>query len=392
VTIQTITAAAHAAFRAHFDAEPATIAWAPGRLELLGNHTDYNRGHVLSVALDLGIAIAADRSLQRPPRLRAWSEALGEAAEAALDPLEHGTRRWLDYSLGVLREIAASGVQLPSLCFAIASSLPLGAGVSSSAALELATAEAAFALAGGRPADPLDEAKLCQRAETDFVGVPCGLLDQFSSLFGRQDHALWLDCATLDFERCPLGAQHALLIADTQVKHALVDGRYARLRRHCDDAARRLGALLGREVPSLRDVRLDEFLTLAARLDDGDRRRAEHVLRENARVLEGRDALRRGEVGRLGELMVASHESSRDLFGNSVPELDRSIEIARRLRGFVGAKLTGGGFGGATAHLVERASVERYQRELTTAYDREHERPLCVFVTSAGEGARVVPL
>jgi galactokinase len=377
-------------FREQFDDDPAAISWAPGRLELLGNHTDYNDGLVLSVALDVGISIAASRQDSPSPTLEVFSAALNESRSASLDPIERSDVAWVNYPLGVLHEIAALGVRLPSFRMAVTSCLPFGAGVSSSAAFELATAEAVFALCGGRPDDDFDVAKLCQRAEVDIVGMPCGLLDQFSSLFGRRDHALFLDCQSLTFARAPLDENVALVIADTQVEHALVDGQYSTLRRHCESAARRLGELLGRDMKTLRDASLEEFLDLADRIDESDRRRAEHIFRENARVLEGRAALDRGDVSRLGELMVTSHESSRDLFGNSCVELDALVEIARDLPGCLGGKLSGGGFGGVTVNLVESQSVESFTRELADRYNARFPHDLRVFVTSAGDGADIV--
>ena len=376
-------------FRERFGGEPAVVSWAPGRVELLGNHTDYNGGLVLAVALDLGIAVAASPENSPSPVLEAFSAELDDSRITSLDPIERSEIGWVNYLLGVLREIAALGVRLPSLRLTIASSLPFGAGVSSSAALELATAEAAFALCDERPDEPFDVAKLCQRAEIEFVGMPCGLLDQFSSLFGRRSCALFLDCRSLAFSRAPLGDEVALVIADTRVKHALVDGQYAALRRHCESAARRLGVLLGRDMTTLRDASLQEFLDVADRVDLGDRRRAEHVLRENARVLEGRSALENGDVARLGALMVASHDSSRDLFGNSCVELDALVELGRGLPGFLGGKLCGGGFGGATVNLVETRLVDAFTRELASAYDARFPDELRVFVTSAGEGAGI---
>ena len=377
-------------FRREFGDDPQAVSWAPGRLEILGNHTDYNGGHVLAVALDLGISIAASKLDALAPRLEVTSETFSGSVSAPLDPIERSDVVWANYPLGVLREIAALGVQLPSLRLAIASSLPLGAGVSSSAALELATAEAVFELCGGRPIDRLEEAKLCQRAEADFVGKPCGLLDQFSSAFGCAHHVLYLDCSTLDFSHAPLGDELTLVIADTNVKHALIDGEYAALRQHCENACQRLSQLLGRPLSTLRDATLEEFEEHADRVDEPDRRRAEHVFRENRRVLDGLAALEHGDVRELGEVMLASHESSRDLFGNSCAELDAVVEIARGLPGFIGGKLSGGGLGGATVLLVEKTRVHTLLHELESAYARRFPARLGVHITSAGGGARVL--
>ena len=378
-------------YRENFDSSPEVLSQAPGRLEILGNHTDYNNGYILSIALDLSVVIAAGQEETSPRRLAAWSSGLNERVEAGLEEIRPAGDSWINYPLGVLREIRKSGIRLPSINLAIESSLPVGAGVSSSAALELATAEAAYGMLGGRPTTPLEQAQLCQRAENDFVGVPCGILDQFSSLFGLRDHVLFLDCDTLDYDRIALpGSEIAVVIADSGVQHELVDGKYARLRSHCRRATQKIGELLGREISSLRQVSLDEFLGCSEQIDEEDRRRAEHVIRENGRVLEGVKALRRGDPGRLGELMLQSHSSSRDLFGNSCDELDFLIESATGLPGFIGGKLSGGGFGGATVNLVEQNAAVEFQQRLAEACSNRLAAPARTFLTKIGDGARLL--
>ena len=378
-------------YRENFDSSPEVLSQAPGRLEILGNHTDYNNGYILSIALDLSVVIAAGQEETSPRRLAAWSSGLNERVEAGLEEIRPAGDSWINYPLGVLREIRRSGIRLPSINLAIESSLPVGAGVSSSAALELATAEAAYGMLGGRPTTPLEQAQLCQRAENDFVGVPCGILDQFSSLFGLRDHVLFLDCDTLDYDRIALpGSEIAVVIADSGVQHELVDGKYARLRSHCRRATQKIGELLGREISSLRQVSLDEFLGCSEQIDEEDRRRAEHVIRENGRVLEGVEALRRGDPGRLGELMLQSHSSSRDLFGNSCDELDFLIESATGLPGFIGGKLSGGGFGGATVNLVEQNAAVEFQQRLAEACSNRLAAPARTFLTKIGDGARLL--
>lgn len=378
-------------YRENFDSSPEVLSQAPGRLEILGNHTDYNNGYILSIALDLSVVIAAGQEDTSPRRLSAWSSGLNERVEAGLEEIRPAGDSWINYPLGVLREIRKSGSRLPSINLAIESSLPVGAGVSSSAALELATAEAAYGMLGGRPTTPLEQAQLCQRAENDFVGVPCGILDQFSSLFGLRDHVLFLDCDTLDYDRIALpGSEVAVVIADSGVQHELVDGKYAALRSHCRRATQKIGELLGREISSLRQVSLDEFLGCREQIDEEDRRRAEHVIRENSRVLEGVEALRRGDPGRLGELMLQSHSSSRDLFGNSCDELDFLIESATGLPGFIGGKLSGGGFGGATVNLVEQNAAVEFQQRLAEACSNRLAAPARTFLTKIGDGARLL--
>jgi galactokinase len=295
---------------------------------------------------------------------------------------------WAAYPRGVLLEAARAGAPRFGVQAAIVDDLPVGAGVSSSAALEVATLEAYLALARIEPWDALERARLCQRAECDFVGVPCGLLDQFSAVFGRADHLLFLDCQTLEHAVAPLPETLRVVVADSGTRHALVDGRYAELRRSCEQAARALEELLETPVPDLRAVALERFLELASRIPPAPRRRAEHVLRENARVLAGRAAGERGDLEELGRLMLASHASSRDLLGNSSPELDVLVEEASRLPGFLGGKLTGGGFGGATVNLVAPASAAAFSPALAARYHARTGRDARLLESGIGDGAR----
>lgn len=378
-------------YRENFQSSPGVLSQAPGRLEILGNHTDYNNGYILSIALELSIVIAGGQEESSPRRLAAWSSVFNERVEGDLEEISPVRDSWINYPLGVLHEIEETGVRLPSINLAVESSLPVGAGVSSSAALELATAEAAYGLFGGRPATPLDQARLCQRAENDFVGVPCGILDQFSSLFGRRNHVLFLDCDSLDYDRIPLGGSEiAVVIADSGVQHELVDGQYARLRSHCRRATRKISELLGKKIPSLRQVSLGEFMDCCEYIEEEDRMRAEHVIRENTRVLAGVEALRREDHGKLGELMLQSHYSSRDLLGNSCAELDFLIEAAAGLPGFIGGKLSGGGFGGATVNLVEQNAAVEFQQRLAESCRNRLAAPLRTFLTRIGDGARLL--
>ena len=379
------------AFEAAYGRAPEAIGFAPGRVEVLGNHTDYNGGFVLSVALELGVTVAASRHPSDSRALELTSEAAGETRRFRIDDEAPERGAWTSYIRGVLREIRKSGTALQGLQMFVASSLPMGAGVSSSAALELATAEAAFEILGGRPDDLMEEARLCQRAEVEFVGVPCGLLDQFSSAFGRRDHALFLDASTLDHRRIPLGRSDlSIVLADTREKHALVDGKYAALRASCERAARSLGTALGRRVEKLRSVSLEEFLEHQNAVDPEDRPRAEHVIRENDRVLRGVSALEKGEQEELRKLMLESHASSRDLLGNSTPALDLLVEVASGLPGFEGGKLTGGGFGGSTVNLVETSRVAAFSAEIERAFREKLGRAPAIIRSRVGDGARVI--
>lgn len=380
-------------FRERFGAAPEALSFAPGRVEVLGNHTDYNGGFVLSVALEQGIAAAAGRSPVND-EVEVFSELMNATARFSLKNIARDPeRRWADYSKGVLKEILAAGLPLGGLRLALASDLPIGAGVSSSAALELAAFKAARALFGGPALPPMEEARLCQRAEVNFVGVPCGLLDQFSSNFGRENHLLFLDCAVLEHEALPIGRRDLrVVVSDCGVKHELADGQYAALRQSCERAARELEKLLQRPVRFLRDVGREEFARFATQVNPADRPRAEHVIGENTRVLQGVEALKRGDLRLLGKLMVESHGSSRDLFGNSIKELDALIAIAQTLPGFIGGKLSGGGFGGATVNFVEAGAVEAFSKSLAERYRAETGIQPAILLSSIGSGARAYRL
>ena len=236
---------------------------------------------------------------------------------------------------------------------------------------------------------PMEEALLCQRAETSFVGVPCGLLDQFSSLFGKQDHALFLDCATLRHSQVPLGRSDLrIVLADSGEKHALVDGQYAALRESCERAREAFSKVLPHEVRFLRDVNAAELAVHGESLEPGDRPRAEHVIRENERVLRGLAAIKSKLYSELMRLMLESHASSRDLFGNSTAALDLLVESAATLPGFVGAKLTGGGFGGSTVNIVEASAERDFIAELSRRFAERLGREPKIISCGIGDGAR----
>ncbi len=353
-------------------------AYAPGRVELLGNHTDYNEGFVLSAAIDRGVTIEGKATGE--PRLSLHSEALGQSHEIDLDaPLRPDPEHeWINYPLGVFDEMRKAGLPVSGFCASIASNLPLGAGLSSSAALEVATGkllQKLFAL----PLEPLDLARLCRRAENGFVGVNCGLLDQVSSVFGKAGHAIFLDCRQEEVETVAFPDGIALLITQCGVPHRLAGGEYNERRAQCFDAASHLG------VPALRDTTM--ALLDATEMPELSRRRARHIVGENERVLEGIGYLRRGDAAAFGSLMNASHESSRHHFENSTPELDTLVALATSLPGVYGSRLTGGGFGGATVTLVEATRAEAIAAELTARYHEATGHTATVFPCQPADGA-----
>ncbi|MEO8204770.1 MAG: galactokinase [Chthoniobacterales bacterium] len=355
-------------------------AFAPGRIELLGNHTDYNDGYVLSMAIDLGIT--AHFTPRPDQNLLLHSE---QSDDGVLTPLEGEiapTKTWADYSLGVVKQLRKRGLQIGGCDILYSSNLPQGAGLSSSAALEVSTAVGLSALFKGE-IGKLDLAKLCRAAENDFVGVGCGLLDQVSSLYGEENHAIFLDCRKETVETIPMPEGYRWLVVSSAVKHALTGGEYNERREQCHEAARFLG------VPTLRDAKIAMLGNPG--LSDVVRRRAMHILGENQRVQEGINFLRQGAMQDFGALMYASHESSRTNFENSTPELDQLVEIARKTPGVCGARLTGGGFGGAILCLVKTQQAEAVGSAIADQYKEQSGHVTVPIICKSSAGARVLP-
>jgi galactokinase len=353
-------------------ADPAAVRLvrAPGRVNLIGEHTDYNDGLVLPAAIDLQIGLAFVPIDE--PRVEIHLAATGERAvidlEARRRPSERRRGDWTDYVAGTAWALREAGGQPRGFVGLLASDLPEGHGLSSSAALELASA---WALAGGQPplSDPMAVAQACRRAENEFVGVPCGLMDQFASAFGQAGAAILLDCRSLDHRAVALPPEGALLIAVSGVPRGLRSSAYGERRAECARAREALTAL-DPSVQSLRDARPALLDEARANLDEAAYRRARHVIAENERVLVAVRALDQGDLATAGRAFLASHASLRDDFEVSTPELDRLVEVAAAAPGVFGARLTGAGFGGAVIVLThaERvaAAVETIRRDYRT--------------------------
>ena len=355
-------------------------SYAPGRVELLGNHTDYNEGVVLSAAIDRGVTLTGERTGSARVSLSDPKLGLSFTADAnALSPSKD--QEWANYLLGVLDVFQKSGLPVGGFSAEIQSNLPLGAGLSSSAALEVSTAmllQKLFDL----NLDRLTVAKLCRRAENEFVGVNCGLLDQVSSAFGKAGHAIFLDCRQETVETTPFPSGVELLITQCGVPHRLSGGEYNERRLQCFDAAARLG------VKALRDVSSAQLEEGTAILPELSYRRALHVVGENERVLRGVELLRSGDVRGFGALMFASHASSLNHFENSTPELDTLVEITRTLPGVLGSRLTGGGFGGATVTLLERDKAQAVKEALVEKYHEQTGNTATAHLCEIADGAR----
>ena len=356
-------------------------AFAPGRVELLGNHTDYNQGVVLAAAIDRGLTVNGSARADRLMRFTAPSP--HARIEVSLDDVKPQTAaRWANYPLGVVQQFIRDGHQLSGFEAAVSGDVPAGAGLSSSAAFEVATAGFLMKL-HDLELDPLNVAKLCQRAENEFVGVRSGLLVQVTSVFGRADHLVYLDCQSEAIRTIPFPPNYALVIADSGKKHNLLQSQYNMRREECAAAARALG------VESLRDVSAERLAETRPWLDPVLYKRAAHIVGENGRVWQAVEALRTGDTAAIGALMYASHESSRTNFENSTGDLDALVEVARSFDGVLGSRLTGGGFGGGTVTLVPAGQAQAIAERIQTEYSQRTGYSPAAFVCRIADGAAV---
>lgn len=370
------------------------IAVAPGRVNLLGEHVDYNDGPVLPAAIDRSVQLAFAPHSDRRVRLRALD--LGQEASFSLDGLEEKTDTdgqplpaWALYPAGVAWALQGAGYTVSGMEGAFTSDIPIGAGLSSSAALELAFAVAWREL-GSWLASPMELALLCQRAENRYVGVNCGLMDQFASAHGVEGHALYFDTRTLEWRPIPLPKGTVIIIADSGVRRSLSSSAYNERRNACEQAVH----LLRRDLPTiraLRDVTPEQFEALAPTLPEVVRKRARHVVEECARVEQAVVCLQAGDVAAFGQLMFAGHASLRDLYEVSTPELDALVEIAGGLPGCYGARLTGAGFGGCTVNLVAEELAEDFIQKLKAGYREATGREAQVYLCRASRAAHVEP-
>ncbi len=377
-------------FRKTFHADPAFVVRAPGRVNLLGEHVDYNDGWVLPIAIDRAAYVAAAPGTDGQAAIHAPD--LGQSArfnmtglEGKLDEEGKALGRWACYPAGVAWSLQARGLAVRGLNAVLTSTVPRGAGLSSSAAVEVAFATAWQEL-GGWALPPMELALACQHAENRYVGVNSGIMDQFASACGQAGHALLLDCRTLRWEALPLPADVVVVVADTLKRRELGRSEYNIRRAQCEEAVRVLArALPG--VRALRDISVEDFERCKHLLDPVVARRARHVVHECARTLAAAQALREGRVTDFGALMNRGHASLRDDYEVSCPELDLMVAAAQQLDGCYGARLTGAGFGGCSVNLVKAEAALSFERGLSGAYERATGLRPDIYVCRASAGA-----
>lgn len=377
---------ARAAFERAFKRRPEFLSRAPGRVNLIGGHVDYNDGLVLPMAVDLEIAVAFTPRDDR--HVRIYADQFDETVEFDISELTPGSvDGWAAYPAGVAWAIAQAGLPLSGLDAAVSGNIPIGGGLSSSAALELAFA-AAFRQVSGLELPELKLAQLSQIAENSFVGVQCGIMDQVTAACALPGKALLLDCRTLAIRHLPLPSAMRIVVLCTGVQRQLRDSEYNNRRRECEEAVSRLNAV-DDDIRSLRDVESEQLQSLLRHLPPPLDRRARHVVGEIERVQLAAAALESNETDRFGELMFASHRSLRDDYQVSSEELDGLVELARQASGIIGARLTGAGFGGCTVNLVTAALVDEFLSYVTENYDRLYGRAADEFITDAARGVTV---
>jgi galactokinase len=376
-----------AAYRRHFGREPEMLFRAPGRVNLIGEHTDYNDGFVLPCAIDRETVVAIGRADNA--RITAVAADFGDHSDAFTlgEPITRVKAEWINYVRGVARALIEDGFALSSAQMAIAGDVPLGSGLSSSASLEVAVGTALVGIAGAT-IDPTQMAKIAQRAENEFVGCACGIMDQLISAQGEAGHALLIDCRLLECTPVPIPDGVSIIVAHSGVRHAHAGGEYNDRRAQCKIAARHYS------VAALRDLTRDQLEARKAGLDDISYRRARHVVSENDRTQAAASALKRGDLKQLGVLMAQSHQSMRDDFAVTVPAVDRLADImAAPLRGEGGARMTGGGFGGCVIAAAPITLVPAVVKAIADRYRTPEGLPAEVFVCqpSAGASALEIP-
>lgn len=372
------------AFRSRFQPETEPeIYKAPGRVNLIGEHTDYNLGFVFPIALEMACYVAIAPA--RHGRLRIYSRDFGEEFEIGIDDIR-GAKPiggWSDYVVGVAQQLANTGIELETSDLYIASEVPVGSGLSSSAALEIATA---FALLGSRRMPPLEIAQLGRRAETQFVGMPCGIMDQYASVFGRKGSAIQIDCRSLQHEYVTLPQEVRIVAVNSMVKHELGTSAYRERVAECQAAVAAIQAF-DKTVESLRDVSLSLFEQIQNSIPPVPRRRARHVISDTQRVLDLAAASRARDLPEMGRLFIASHRSMQYDYEISCEEIDFLVDTAIKIPGVYGSRMTGGGFGGCTVNLLAPEAEDEFRERLGNAYQERFAKSPVFYDCEPSEGA-----
>jgi galactokinase len=375
-------------FAALYGRSPEIVVRAPGRVNLIGEHTDYNDGFVFPAAIVRDVLIVASPRSDRQVRAHALN--FNQSTVFSLDtvqPASESRERWSNYLRAMAWGVQQEGLAPPGMDCVVQGNVPLGAGLSSSAAM-LVAGGLAFASAAAATLEPVRLALLAQRAEREFVGVNVGIMDQFISALGQKDHALLIDTRSLTYEAVPLPRSGvSIVIADTNKKRGLVDSEYNTRRAECEQAVEILKRSLP-QIRALRDVTWEDFARHEQELPELPRKRARHVITEDARTLESVQALKANDIARFGQLMNASHESLKEDYQVSCAELDALVAAARSIEGVYGARMTGAGFGGCTVSLVADEAVERFQRDVPPRYKQATGLDTTIYVTTAAQGAQ----
>jgi galactokinase len=364
------------------------IFFSPGRVNLIGEHTDYNGGYVFPCALSFGTYLLVRANNKRLVRFATTN--FDHRSEVNLDePFEKDGKSWINYPVGVLNEFRKSAKEVDGVDLLYSGDIPNGAGLSSSASIEMVTAFAmneifSFGF------DRMELVKISQKAENKFVGVNCGIMDQFASGMGAADNALFLNCETLDYERVPLKLDGMkIVIANTNKRRGLADSKYNERRAQCESAVESIRSV--KKIKHLSDLNLEEFNTLSHLIaDETVKRRARHVITENNRTLGAIDALNKGNIALFGQLMNQSHDSLRDDYEVTGTELDTLVEEARKIEGTIGSRMTGAGFGGCTVSIVREENVETFIREVGKGYNERTGLKADFYVAEIGDGSKEV--
>jgi galactokinase len=364
---------------------------APGRVNLIGEHTDYNDGFVLPMAIEKEVIMLGQ--LRNDRRVRVFDLGYNTEIDFSLDkliPLRKNT--WANYLMGVVDEIQKAEYLLQGANLIFRSNIPRKAGLSSSAALEVVTA-LAIAELNSLKIEPVKMARLCQQAENNFVGVACGIMDQYVSCLGQKNCALFIDCRSNNYEPVPFkGYNYQIVICNSKIQRSLVDSEYNKRRKECKIAVELFNRKLTREIRALRDISIDEYRKYQGQLPKVIARRARHVISENYRVQTGAQALRMGNYSALGQLMIESHQSLKDDYEVSCAELDLLVDLALKQEGVLGARMTGAGFGGCTVSLIEKNYIDAFKKNIKNEYKKIIGTNPDIYVTLPAEGAKVLEL